>query len=636
MRFSLLNKSGVVEDLITALARALLADSDAADNALAAPLTGALLALSYSPDNCTSMVQAGVLPCLAALLGRGARSETTVMAAELAWNVVEHAPLARTVLAQPLPPLQRLAQEGSRAESSAGANGSAGQDGSAGPGPGSISLRLNGMGNGAPSFRSASGRPISAAPGGLEGGGGGGGGGASRGDMGSLGFNPHVGSGQDDDWATTTGSRSLESSVNWRGGGTANSKCQQQLDEEFGETPNVRLGARESAESGQEMEEGSLHQAMTNGGGSGHADAAAAAAVADVPVVQPLAEALVQLLRWLLINGFSKADKELRNDVLVVMNLLLEAPEFCTAAAAAGAFEPLLAAGTCPELAPHHDLVANFALTTDALDHELRLLVWSALVRGGLLPDVLEAAVAGGLMHVLLLYVSIGEGHPAIRRWNPDQLAPLRSASLSTLHTLSPLCPDEYERAGGPTALLAFVAGSPGASHLEAALRHLHHLFTLVPETRDAFGTAGLIPVLLGLVNDTGSPTVGGRASFTSIVSSGITHPVNSATAVTTADGGGQPEPVRHFALLCMTALCTVHAENQRLLRKADGVAVMLGALSKLRALDPLLPAPYAVAVLDCLWASVVPDRKSAAKFLVDQGLDLVINHLESGNKGHR
>ncbi|EFJ42961.1 hypothetical protein VOLCADRAFT_96890 [Volvox carteri f. nagariensis] len=573
---SLLNKSGVITNLIIALARALLANADAADAALVAPITGTLLAMSYNADNCTSMVDAGVLQCLAALLARGARSETACMATEITWNVVENAPLARSMLGQPLTSLQRLARGGDGGGDGGSGGGAAEATATAGPGPGSNSLRgPAGGGSTLGTYRSTSGRPNGAAPGGFDGSVNGGGGGrdavVSRGNMGAaLGFSPPPDGGgggdghdEDDEWAAT-----LDDSL---GGADANGNGRLSYNG-FGEPPDIRGGgAGGGAESSSRGDAGGV-TAIVGAGDSGvfgvATAVAEAAASADEPVMQSLANALAGLLRWLLLNGFSKADKELRNDVLVVINLLLEAPDFRAAAAHVHVFEPLLAAATCPELATRPELVANYALTTDALDHELRLLVWTALMHGCLLPEVLAAA-AGGFMRVLLLYVNIGEGHPAVRRWNPDQLAALRAAALSKLHTLSPLCPDEYERAGGTATLLSFVGAAPLAAHLEAALRHVHHLFTLVPESRDSFGAAGLIP-------------------------------------------------------------------NQRRLRKADGVRALLTALARLRALDPLLPAPYAVAVLDCVWASIVPDRKSTAKFLVEQGLDHVLKHLEAGNKGHR
>ncbi|KXZ56694.1 hypothetical protein GPECTOR_1g625 [Gonium pectorale] len=672
---SLLNKSGIVADVLTALARSLLATRDSASSGgqpaadpddsaaslVLAPLCGALLAMSYNADNCSSMVECGVLQCLAALLSRGSRSETVGTAVEMLWNVLELAPEARTQLSRPLPPLQALAR-GAAVTSSRAANGAgAGGDdaaAAAGPGPGSTAQAASGGGGGGrdlvalASFSGMLGPGASAATAAVAAAAGASAPDSTRLSRSSGGAAPNSGgvsvsggpaSDHDEGWqplpdGAAGGGAAYEASISLRaaaimGGGAVNY-------DEFADTPDLDLHLVESG-------------FVTSSAATGAAGASAAttpSTPAPAPVVQALADALTGLLRSLLLSGFSRGDKELRNDIMVALNLLLEDASFRAAAAYAGVFEPLLAAGTAPELAARPELVASYALTTDTLDHELRLLTWSSLVHGCLLPQVLDAAVAGGLMRVLLLYVSYGDGHPAVRRWNPDQLATLRSAALSKLHSLSPLCPDEYERAGGPATLLGFVQASPGAAHLEAALRHLHRLFSMVPESRDAAGVVGLIPVLLGIAHDTGGSadgtgggSVGGALmrmkSAANSAGGGMAAGTFSSAASVGGGGaasGAQPESVRHFALLCLTALCSVHAENQRRLRKAGGVTVLLSALARLRSLDPLLPAPYAVAVLDCIWGAVVPDRKSTARFLVDQGLDYLLNHLEEGNRGHR
>ncbi|KAG2442889.1 hypothetical protein HXX76_002966 [Chlamydomonas incerta] len=670
---SLLGKSGVVADVLAALARSALADRvpptspsarggapDPAElaRALAAPLLGALLAVSYNADSCTAMVEAGALQCIAALLGRGPHADTGGAAVELLWNLLEQAPaLARAALSRPLPSLEALAAGAGLPAPAPGKESSSGngeaaeqqqrngsQDGGAGAsfsgGGGGSRSGLPPMASGAGS-RLANGSRLgsagagagigsippsrgSVAASGLSGiaeGSARGDGASSDAGAGSEPASPSRTAGADDgsDWqqlpdGATAGSGSgYEAAVSLR----ASSPGGVSALDEFGDEPDIRP-----------LRGGGLAAVAEESSGYGYGEEPPPP---DAPVVQALADALGGLLRELLLNGFSKADKELRNDCMVVLGLLLEDGAFAAAASYSGVFEALIAAGTCPELGSAPALVANYALSTDVLDHELRLLVWAALVQGCLLPEVLEQAVASGLVRVLLLYVSPGEAHPAVRRWNPDQLAALRSGALSRLHTLSPLCPEEYERAGGPGTLLAFVGSAPGPTHLEAALRHLHRLFSMVPETRDALGSAGIIPVLLAVVADTvGSGGGGGTMGHLAGERSGNGH------GALTGSGSLQPEPVRHFALLCLTALCSVHAENQRRLRKAGGVGVLLGAVEKLRGLDPLLPAPYAVAVLDCIWAAVVPDRKSAAKLLVDGGMEALLNHLEQGNKSHR
>ncbi len=612
-------------DVIIALARALLAGPEDPLAPLLVPLLNALLAFSYHPDNCAAMAESGALQCLPPLLARGQHAPTTPTAVELLWNMVEQAPSTRELLSKPLPQLQTLARGPGQGPD--GALQSSSQLGYMNGGRLSPDGGMTSSPYGSRPHTAGNGADADSADATLDAGslrGSEPGYAASRDGLssrGSVAASSGLAAGEDSALGLGQVPDGLRSRGSMIAGTPSGASVSLGLDghgdgDAFSDTPDLRMGGGGGF----------------GGGGSGtgalgpiaeeEPSSVSLHGLHDVgsPVVQALSDALTALLRALLLGGFSHADKELRNDVMVVLNLLLEAHDFRVAAAFSGLYDTLIAAATCPEVGTREELVAPHALSTDVLDQELRLLVWGALEKGCLLPEVLDQAVASGFVRVLMLYVSPGESHPGVRRWNRDQLAALRSAALSKLHTVSPLCPEEYERAGGAGTLLAFVSSSnPGAAHMEGALRHMHRLFQMVPETRDAFGAAGLIPVLLGVVNDSvGSGTGGG------------------ALGNTGAASAGQPEPVRHFALLCLTVLCTVHAENQRRLRKAQGVGVLLAALSKLRGLDPLLPSPYAVAVLDCLGAAVVPDRKSAAHFLVERGLDHLLNHLEVGNKAHR
>jgi hypothetical protein len=119
---SLLCKSGMGGDMVTALARWLLDEqlslfasgtmtdpATAARRGLVTPLVSALLALSYHADNAAALVEAGLLQCLAALLARGPAAEGVTGGVELLWNVVEAAPHARAALSRALPPLAALA-----------------------------------------------------------------------------------------------------------------------------------------------------------------------------------------------------------------------------------------------------------------------------------------------------------------------------------------------------------------------------------------------------------------------------------------------------------------------------------------------------------------------------------------------
>ena len=57
-----------------------------------------------------------------------------------------------------------------------------------------------------------------------------------------------------------------------------------------------------------------------------------------------------------------------------------------------------------------------------------------------------------------------------------------------------------------------------------------------------------------------------------------------------------------------------------------------MGQLARCRAADPTLPSAYVVAVLDAVWTCVAPDRKNTAKFLVEEGMDVLLDLLEVGD----
>lgn len=105
---------------------------------------------------------------------------------------------------------------------------------------------------------------------------------------------------------------------------------------------------------------------------------------------------------------------------------------------------------------------------------------------------------------------------------------------------VAPLFHSEFLAVGGVPQLVSFISDPRAPSdHLESALRLLLRLVTHVPPMADELCNALLLPALL---------------------------PVIQSTAL--------PEECRLFGLLLLAALCDKRPENQRMLRKADGVMV--------------------------------------------------------------
>eukprot|EP00195_Chlamydomonas_chlamydogama_P007748 CAMPEP_0202890108 /NCGR_PEP_ID=MMETSP1392-20130828/615_1 /ASSEMBLY_ACC=CAM_ASM_000868 /TAXON_ID=225041 /ORGANISM="Chlamydomonas chlamydogama, Strain SAG 11-48b" /LENGTH=1052 /DNA_ID=CAMNT_0049573609 /DNA_START=191 /DNA_END=3349 /DNA_ORIENTATION=- len=555
---TLIGRSGVIPSVIRGLATAILG----ANEVLMISLTSTLLSFSYMASNCTQLVDAGVLSCLPHVLGYGYTHDLTAVSVELLWNLVEYAPETKYRLSDPQPLLTRLLtipveppqqqQQGAAAEEAAAVTQHRPISGTRGV-SGQASPQAEASGDMAADET----------------------GGQDAADMGHD-LDP-------------SGQAAESPSVHHQGGeqeGNAVNGEERQGDEQAGEAQLDE--GRDGPSSGEDGE----------------------------VVVEALASTLCGLYRSALGSGFRQVDKELRNDVLVVLNLLLEAgPDFAVPCYSSGLFDAVGAVSTAPELADGSPHVKPWGLTTDDVDHEHKLLCWRATAAGSQqVPAALQLVVQQyNFLGVLLQYISTSDAPPpAVRRWNADQLNALRSAALSSLYRVAPLAAESYVAVGGLSELVAFVRSSHGQNvltqHTEGALRHLYCMCQDVPDLAESFGAEGLVPVLLDIVQDVSSP----------------------------GSAGGQPEGVRHFALMLLSLLCTVNAENLRRLRKAQGVAVLLDQLQRLIRADPTLPSPFAVAVLDAVWCCVVPDRKNLARFLVDEGMDALLSLLERGNKGHR
>lgn len=318
-----------------------------------------------------------------------------------------------------------------------------------------------------------------------------------------------------------------------------------------------------------------------------------------------LANTLTRLLKALVLEGRKTSEKELRNDVLVAINLLMDDNAFKVAFWAAGLFTTVAVISVCPENGDSSSVIRSYALTTDEHDFELKQLAWAAVAKGCELQDVLQLAQQFGLMNVLLMYQQL-PGSPTVTRWMPDQRATLQSVALSKLYVLAALAPQAYLAAKGLAMTTALLQdGGSQDVHVEAALRHLHNLCGLLPSVTKELVQERMVTRLLDLAME----------------------PRHSSQ-------------LRHFAVLLLARLCGDDAmgaeEARRWVRRAGGVQRLLGELAAVVAQHALLPSPYVISLLDAVWAAVVPDRKSQAMFLVEGGLDTLLSMLERSAKGYR
>ncbi|KAF8067169.1 Cfap69 [Scenedesmus sp. PABB004] len=230
------------------------------------------------------------------------------------------------------------------------------------------------------------------------------------------------------------------------------------------------------------------------GGCAGRA-CAAEASQGGTATAAELVEVLVTVFRRHLHNTSSKLAKEKRNDALAVLQLLTALPAGAAALARdGGALQLLVAAATTPELQPASALVPAGALTKEAGDHELKLLLWGALGGAAAAHPAAAAAVVPGLLRALLLVAdeSAGRGCFAVGRWSPEQLLTLRRAAWQALLQSAPACKQEFLSCGGMAAIVRHLDGCAGGTCSAAAAA------AWAPRAGSPSGRAGALASLPG------------------------------------------------------------------------------------------------------------------------------------------
>ena len=349
-----------------------------------------------------------------------------------------------------------------------------------------------------------------------------------------------------------------------------------------------------------------------------------------------MAESLLSILGEFLCKGYRAQDKELRNEVLLIIMLLVEEPVNHPAFVEAGLLELALDVAVMPELRAESARVKPFVLTKETDDHEAKLLVWhvmAKLCRGGsegagarggdrgreaggsgaqerASAASLQKAIDGGFWDVLLMYVDVhkhmdsskpkGGTWLAIRRWSDEELISLQKQAIATLHKLAPLDVMAFAEAKGPDILVECLKSLIDSSHSQSLLLPLiQTLISLssLPKLQERFGEIGAIEAASSILSD---PSIG--------------------------------DVVREDAATWISMLCKANAGNQARFRECNGVDRLVSQVHDLRELDPTLPSPRAMSVLNAVWTCVVPNDANLHRFLALDGVESLLDLLDFGN----
>lgn len=178
---------------------------------------------------------------------------------------------------------------------------------------------------------------------------------------------------------------------------------------------------------------------------------------------QSVTDAVGSLFQQLLQSAGHRAGKELRNDVLTVLQLLSSFPPCAAVLHSSGTYSLLLAAAAAPELRTLDGssiTAAQHAFTRDALDVEMKLLLWSTVVNAAEADAACLAMMGGSSFLPLMLQHAEPGPAPApvcepVSRLPPEHRAMLRRAAWAALLRAAPLAKRAFlEAADGAVAVV--------------------------------------------------------------------------------------------------------------------------------------------------------------------------------------
>ena len=386
-------------------------------------------------------------------------------------------------------------------------------------------------------------------------------------------------------------------------------------------------------------------------------------------------EAFANLVAAAVSGGHGDADKELRNELLLVGRMLAGHDETRVGLRAAGLLDTALAVATRPERSPDDDATIHpRARTTLARDFEMKRLAWSLVAELAADEEGARMAHEGGFVACLLAFLEPLAGFPdltgaasRVARWSPSQLADLQELALRILARLVPTCASRLVLAGACETAAAVAAPTSAAdaprrcaalAFLERAARH--------PGVAERLGSAGALEAALavvegavsgavsGAVGEDAAPTLERSDSFgdvrgrTTRAPGFETHAGDASAAVAGLDsafgrsslgargdtGGIHPkvseDPSRLGALALLAALCDGDERNFRAFRRLDGTATLKAAVDATAATDAAVPISYGAAVLHAVWRCVVPDAKNRARFVAAGGIGSLLDLMTS------
>ncbi|EAR84467.2 hypothetical protein TTHERM_00691650 (macronuclear) [Tetrahymena thermophila SB210] len=327
---------------------------------------------------------------------------------------------------------------------------------------------------------------------------------------------------------------------------------------------------------------------------------------------------LKRVFEDLMRNGYKLEDKCLRNELLILINYLLsdekalqyfdERSTMPNVSSPTTFIDTLLVYATVDEIEFYNDKILTnnhraFYSTTSE-DLEFKKLIWSGLltaIQSGN-QSILETIKDSAFIYSLLLYIDPLNDSYAVNRWSNPQLKEIQLHCLTILSSVIIYMKEDFAEKNGLFYLTKFLTNQDDPEKREKCLRVFNNASLFDEPYKLKITDEGVMDNLIEFLQNEND----------------------------------NPLDIKELCFSIISNLCINCNKNKKLFRQKGGVDMIVNALK-----DPNLGisaryALYAVSILDCLWNSILGNRKSESVFLDNEGLFVLLEFLEVCDDMHK
>lgn len=324
-------------------------------------------------------------------------------------------------------------------------------------------------------------------------------------------------------------------------------------------------------------------------------------------------EELLLSLRWTLqktiSEGYKLTDRKLRNELMILITSVVACEETHTFlvnrdGSEESFLEELIRYGSYDEI--------NLASTggnfkamwgTETEDLEFKKLVWTAICRAvsSGLPEAISLVENSDFLPALLLYLDPSQSNLMLQRWEDPQLKELQVHTLHNIFHILPLFQDHFQQQNGNYCLVHFLSTYSDIDRKVVTLKALE-IASQCPDFKQELAEEGLFDTLLDIVQSESD----------------------------------YPLIARELALTIVSNACKDCRDNQKEIRRKGWIEVIKVNIKPLPPTVNGEPDQFLLALIDCLWHSVISNKRSLLHFIDIEGISIILDFLDNCLEVHR